>query len=134
MDTIVIMVGKTSPFSKYKVLPKKALTEWPWIYYQTNKETLFSSGVHKKIWKNLLPYHYIFTNNYNTLFDMIVNHNHVAISSSIIKKSSYYKNHQLALIRLSQKMDMYCILAIKKDKLESKPIQEFIELLKKIFE
>ena len=65
---------------------------------------------------------------------MIVNHNHVAISSSIIKKSSYYKNHQLALIRLSQKMDMYCILAIKKDKLESKPIQEFIELLKKIFE
>lgn len=133
MDSIVIMTSKNSPYAKYKVLPKKAMQEWPWITYAMDKDSLPAAPVHKLIWQGAAPKNQICVSNYSALFDSIIYHNYVAVSSSIIKRSAYYREKKLALIKLPQKIDSYCILAVKKEKAEDFLIQNLIALLKKLF-
>lgn len=133
MDSIVIMVSRNSPYAKYKTLPKKAMQEWPWIIYSLDKDSLTTAPVHKLIWQGSTPKNQICVSNYSALFDSIIYHNYVAVSSSIIKRSAFYREKKLALIKLPQKIDSYCILAVKKEKANDLLIQSLITLLKKLF-
>lgn len=133
MDSIVIMASKNSPYAKYKVLPKKAPQEWPWITYAMDKNSLPAAPVHKLIFQGTTPKNQICVSNYSALFDSIIYHNYVAVSSSIIKRSAFYREKKLALIKLPQKIDSYCILAVKKEKADDFLIQNLITLLKKLF-
>ncbi len=133
MDSIVIMVSKNSPYAKYKTLPKKALQEWPWVIYSLEQDSLTTAPVHQLIWQGTTPKHLLCVSNYSALFDSIIYHHYVAVSSSIIKRSFYYRDKKISLLKLPQKIDSYCILAVKTEKAELPYIQSFMRLLKKLF-
>jgi len=127
MDTIAVMVAKSSPYAKYKLLPKKA-NQWSWIYY--NVDNLEQSFIHTLLWGESMPSSYLHTNNYSVLFDSIIKHNYAAITGTIIKQSSYYHEKQLSLIQLPTKINLYYILAVKNDRLNEPFIQSLVTILK----
>ncbi len=127
LDSGAIMVSKNSPYSKYKFLPKKALSEWPWIFF--DNKVLPSLPLYSQIFNDKMPATYINTNNYHTYMNTVVKHNYAALTTNIIKKSDYYHNQQIHLIQLRQKIYGYYIIAIKKEYLDLPFVQEFLNIL-----
>lgn len=130
LDTGAIMVGQNSPYAKYKLLPKKAFTNWSWIFF--NNKLLPEISLLNGIFENSLPATYINTNNYNTYINAVIEQNYAALTTNIIKKSAYYRNKQIHLIQLRQKVYGYYILAVKKETLQYPFMKDLLNILREI--
>lgn len=130
LDSGAIMVSKNSPYSKYKFLPKKALSEWPWIFF--DNKILHKLPLYSQIFNDKMPITYVNTNNYHTYMNTVIKHNYAALTTNIIKKSTYYQNQQIHLIQLRQKIYGYYIIAIKKEYLNVPFVQKFLNILHSI--
>lgn len=131
MDTIVAIVNNKSPYTKYKTLPQKALTEWEWIFYNT--EDCSAITAYKNIFNHSFPKTFIQTDNFNIYSNAIANHNYVGVTTNLIKKSLFYKQQGLKTIQLSQKTHFYYILAVKKSRKNKLHVQEMQNIIQKLF-
>ena len=132
LDSIIVLVNRDSHLVKRKNIALSTLNQYPWVSFSV--DTIENIWVYKSVLDRGIKSGVFLQSNVESGFFRMIEHDNIALYSKYAFKNSDYKSkYNIDYVPIKEEIKFYHVLAINKNSMNKKYIQEFVNYFQKYF-